>query len=95
MVGRACLALAALRCLLLLAPGYVHPDEFFQGGQELFAGLLLGVPGCLVPWELRPQHALRSVGFPCVCVVRWLSRRAIVRIVWWLNSFPRPPRHTI
>lgn len=58
------LALAGLRCLLLLAPGYVHPDEFFQGGQELFAGLLLGVRGCLVPWEFRPQHAVRSVGFP-------------------------------
>jgi GPI mannosyltransferase 4 len=66
MVPRLYLVLAALRCCLLFAPGYVHPDEFFQGGQELLAGLLLGVPGCLVPWEFRPQHAVRSVAFPCV-----------------------------
>lgn len=71
------LALVALRCLLLLSPGYVHPDEFFQGGQELFAGLLLDVPGCLIPWEFRPHHAVRSVAFPCV------SRVGLRR--WWVK----------
>ncbi len=63
------LALAGLRCLLVVLPGYIHPDEFFQGGQELFAPLLLGVHGCLVPWEFGPAHALRSVAFPCAMVV--------------------------
>lgn len=60
------LGLAALRCLLIAAPGYLHPDEFFQGGQELFASLLLNVPGCFLPWEFHPRHALRSVAFPYV-----------------------------
>lgn len=36
--------------------GYVHPDEFFQGGQELF----YGYPP-RVPWEFQAENALRSV----------------------------------
>jgi Alg9-like mannosyltransferase family. len=27
-----------LRILAIIQPGYIHPDEFFQGGQELFFG---------------------------------------------------------
>lgn len=36
--------------------GYVHPDEFFQGGQELF----FGCPPT-IPWEFEPINALRSI----------------------------------
>ena len=44
-----------------MLPGYVHPDEFFQGGQELW----FGCPS-YVPWEFRggPQSAIRSVAPP-------------------------------
>jgi phosphatidylinositol glycan class Z len=42
-------------------PGYVHPDEFFQGGQELWFGCPPGVP-----WEFQPQNALRSVVPPLI-----------------------------
>ena len=30
--------LLCLRFIIVLQPGYIHPDEFFQGGQELFFG---------------------------------------------------------
>jgi len=33
----ACLLLLRFACVLL--PGYTHPDEFYQGGQELFFGI--------------------------------------------------------
>jgi len=39
-----------------LLGGYVHPDEFFQGGQELF----FGCPPT-IPWEFEPVNALRSI----------------------------------
>ena len=42
-------------------PGYVHPDEFFQGGQELW----LGCPPA-TPWEFEPENALRSVVPPMI-----------------------------
>eukprot|EP00554_Chaetoceros_debilis_P000928 CAMPEP_0194098314 /NCGR_PEP_ID=MMETSP0149-20130528/58316_1 /TAXON_ID=122233 /ORGANISM="Chaetoceros debilis, Strain MM31A-1" /LENGTH=177 /DNA_ID=CAMNT_0038784359 /DNA_START=85 /DNA_END=615 /DNA_ORIENTATION=+ len=32
------LILLVLRLIATLQPGYIHPDEFFQGGQELFFG---------------------------------------------------------
>jgi hypothetical protein len=48
--------LIVLRVLVgVFLTGYVHPDEFFQGGQELF----FGCPP-FVPWELEPRHAVRS-----------------------------------
>ena len=50
-----------LVCRIIVAPfllGYIHPDEFFQGGQELF----FGCPPT-IPWEFEPDNALRSV-FP-------------------------------
>ncbi len=39
----------ALRLLLVLGPGYIHPDEVFQG-PEVVLGVLGGVQG-LLPWE--------------------------------------------
>jgi phosphatidylinositol glycan class Z len=50
-------------------PGYVHPDEFFQGGQELW----FGCPP-FVPWEFEPEHALRSVAPPTV--MTWMPLQA-------------------
>jgi hypothetical protein len=35
-------------------PGYVHPDELFQSGQELW----FGYPP-RIPWEFEPHNALR------------------------------------
>jgi len=45
--------------------GYVHPDEFFQGGQELF----FGCPPT-IPWEFESSNALRSVMPPALTT--WL-----------------------
>jgi GPI mannosyltransferase 4 len=61
--------LIVLRVLVgVFLPGYVHPDEFFQGGQELF----FGCPP-FVPWELEPRHAVRSIVPPTV--MTWLPLR--------------------
>ncbi|EED86416.1 hypothetical protein THAPSDRAFT_bd686, partial [Thalassiosira pseudonana CCMP1335] len=37
-------------------PGYIHPDEFFQGGQDVKEYLVSNVP-----WEFEPNNALRSI----------------------------------
>ena len=62
-----------LRFLGIFQRGYIHPDEFFQGGQELFFGhqyrQLLSNSSSgdedytvkNVPWEFQPRHALRSI----------------------------------
>lgn len=49
-------------------PGYVHPDEFFQGGQELW----FGCPP-FTPWEFESQNALRSILPPTL--MTWLPLR--------------------
>jgi len=56
------------RFLLCFSMGYVHPDEFFQGGQELFYGILtddtrLANSQYIRPssWEWERENALRSV----------------------------------
>ncbi|KAI2513622.1 Alg9-like mannosyltransferase family [Fragilaria crotonensis] len=51
-----------------LLPGYLHPDEFFQGGQELF----FGCPP-VIPWEFEPHNAVRSIVPPTV--VTWFPLR--------------------
>ena len=65
--------LVVLRFVGIVQRGYVHPDEFFQSGQELFFGTHRHVddggpsPGAdrwrasSVPWEFEPRHAVRSV----------------------------------
>jgi GPI mannosyltransferase 4 len=52
-------------------PGYIHPDEFFQGGQELWFGSCPSTND--IPWEFQPQHALRSVVPPCT--MTWIPLR--------------------
>ena len=51
-------------------PGYIHPDEFFQGGQELFFGQQFDSLSPTdhdvyfvknVPWEFEPSNAVRSI----------------------------------
>lgn len=44
--------LVRFACVLL--PGYIHPDEFFQGGQELFFGRVQ-------TWEWNKLNAARSI----------------------------------
>ena len=56
-------------------PGYIHPDEFFQGGQQLW----FGCPP-FTPWEFQPEHALRSVIPPTI--MTWLP----LRIYAWLSG---------
>ena len=51
-----------------LLPGYLHPDEFFQGGQELF----FGCPP-VIPWEFEPYNAVRSIVPPTL--MTWLPLR--------------------
>ena len=52
-------------------PGYIHPDEFFQSGQELFFGQQLNLSKNAsvlqynytvrnVPWEFEQKNAVRS-----------------------------------
>ena len=42
-------------------PGYIHPDEYFQSGQELW----FGCPP-KIPWEYHPTNALRSILPPTI-----------------------------
>lgn len=50
------IALLLLRIIVSTScqSGYIHPDEFFQGGQELLYG-------CSIPWEFQPSNAIRSI----------------------------------
>ncbi|KAL3810410.1 hypothetical protein ACHAXA_007038 [Cyclostephanos tholiformis] len=63
--------LLLIRFLGVFQRGYVHPDEFFQGGQELFFGhrrnesdvgyLTRDYVVKNVPWEFESRHAVRSI----------------------------------
>jgi hypothetical protein len=69
------ISLLLFRFIGVLQRGYIHPDEFFQGGQELFFGidgrnatLFVDIDGVddeyivrNVPWEFEPNHAIRSI----------------------------------
>lgn len=46
-------------------PGYIHPDEFFQGGQDLFFGCTE-----FIPWEFHQDNAVRSIVPPAL--MTWL-----------------------
>ena len=59
---------------LFLQTGYVHPDEFFQSGQEL----IFGCPEPFVPWEFEPDHRLRSF-WPTIMVTR---------LSLWIQTLP-------
>jgi phosphatidylinositol glycan class Z len=58
-----------------ILPGYVHPDEFFQGGQELW----FGCPPT-IPWEFEPGNALRSVVPPTL--LSWIP----LQIYAWIRG---------
>jgi phosphatidylinositol glycan class Z len=58
-----------------MLPGYVHPDEFFQGGQELW----FGCPPT-IPWEFEPENALRSVVPPTL--LSWIP----LQIYAWIRG---------
>ena len=52
-------ALLALRWLAVLAPGYIHPDEFFQGPEPMSRDLLQ--LQATIPWEFAEKPPCRSV----------------------------------
>lgn len=93
-------ALLLVRLALLLAPGYVHPDEMFQG-PEVAAADVFDLPHAVRPWEFpRPCNATsqpsRSVLAPPYAVSRlafaalaWLQARGAVLPVWLLLAAPR------
>jgi len=57
------------RLCLLTSPGYIHPDEFFQSGQELFFRIHhhhKQHDNDNTPWEWLPTHAIRSIVQPIV-----------------------------
>ena len=56
--------------------GYIHPDEFFQGGQELF----FGCPPT-IPWEFEPSNALRSIFPPALMTWLPLQLYNLLRVV--------------
>ncbi|SJX64581.1 related to SMP3-alpha 1,2-mannosyltransferase involved in glycosyl phosphatidyl inositol biosynthesis [Sporisorium reilianum f. sp. reilianum] len=59
--GRLYLLLLALRTYSALhGHGYIHPDEWMQSGEPYFGLTLPGIDAQL-PWEWRPDHALRSL----------------------------------
>jgi len=80
----------ALRVLIALLPGYVHPDEVFQSA-EVVGAVVLGTYAN-VPWEFAacdsPNRSILppmlSTGVP-YAVLRWLG----VRSGWLLLLLPR------
>ncbi len=78
-------------CVAPFLPGYVHPDEFFQGGQELW----FGCPPAR-PWEFEPENALRSVVPPTI--MTWLPLKLCSSLIgipiehlsgWYIWIIPR------
>jgi len=53
--------------------GYIHPDEFFQGGQELW----FGCPPSRT-WEFQSENAVRSVVPPTI--MTWLPLQLVAKI---------------
>ena len=51
--------LVALRWLAVLAPGYIHPDEFFQGPEPMSRDML--ELQATIPWEFAEKPPCRSV----------------------------------
>ncbi|SPO30997.1 related to SMP3 - alpha 1,2-mannosyltransferase involved in glycosyl phosphatidyl inositol biosynthesis [Ustilago trichophora] len=59
--GQVYLALLLLRCYsAFLGYGYIHPDEWMQSGEPYF-GFTLSGNDARIPWEWRPDQALRSI----------------------------------
>ena len=59
--GQICLALLLLRCYsAFFGYGYIHPDEWMQSGEAYFGFTLPGIDA-RIPWEWRPDKALRSI----------------------------------
>ena len=74
-----------------LLTGYIHPDEFFQGGQELW----FGCPPYKT-WEFQSENALRSVVPPTI--MTWLPLELFAKILgfgledlsgWYVWIVPR------
>jgi len=70
--------LLVLRFVACALPGYIHPDEFFQSGQELW----FGCPQ-FIPWEFESQNALRSVFPPWI--MTWLPLQIYAGLMNMMN----------
>jgi len=68
--------LLALRFALLLQPGYVHPDEFFQS-PEIMAHSVFDFE-VHIPWEFK--SGCRSVVPPYVPAFSWLCLLILIRL---------------
>jgi len=68
--------LLLVRFICVVLPGYIHPDEFFQGGQELFFGTV-------ETWEWKEAAAARSILPPLF--MTWLPIQG-ARLLFWGSS---------
>ncbi len=87
------ISLLLFRFIGVFQRGYIHPDEFFQGGQELFFGidgrnakLVVDLDGAddeyivrNIPWEFEPKHAVRSIVPPFFMTLLPLRLYVILR----------------
>ena len=78
------LLLLVVRMMLMIGwcthHGYIHPDEFFQSGQELWYGIRLP------SWEFQSSHCLRSIVPPTIMT-------SLPLFVW--NQFSVPPNNIV
>eukprot|EP01105_Mastigella_eilhardi_P001913 TRINITY_DN1233_c0_g1_i1.p1 TRINITY_DN1233_c0_g1~~TRINITY_DN1233_c0_g1_i1.p1 ORF type:complete len:592 (+),score=128.51 TRINITY_DN1233_c0_g1_i1:121-1776(+) len=58
-------ALVAARAAMVLATGYVHPDEWFQA-PEITAGAVFGLEHTVTPWEWDPAFPCRTIVIPAI-----------------------------
>lgn len=53
-----------IRWIASTAPGYIHPDEYFQS-PEITSRTVFGIE-TFIPWEFTAEHAARSIVPPYV-----------------------------
>lgn len=76
--GQIYLLLLALRSYsAFLGHGYIHPDEWMQSGEPYFGFTLPGIDA-QIPWEWRPDQALRSLS---TLRTQYLAVDALLNIV--------------
>ncbi|RKP10088.1 Alg9-like mannosyltransferase family-domain-containing protein [Thamnocephalis sphaerospora] len=76
--------LLLLRLCCALAPGYLHPDEFFQS-PEISAQSVLNVHG-FVPWEYQPDQPCRSIVIPGLATgLPFFLLKCLQTVLEWLG----------
>jgi phosphatidylinositol glycan class Z len=88
--------LLLLRFFGVFQRGYIHPDEFFQGGQELFFGRQARCDGRYstrdyvvtnLPWEFEPKRAVRSIVPPAFMTLLPIRLYATLRHFFSMGFF--------